>query len=316
MPDVTGWYSFLINHVLRPYLPLVFPKQLISGFIFDAGEERLSLRYKKKNDPRRYFSKADMVYKDYIEELAAHVMNRAGGLVENRLGRIYDEIIIDEAQDISRSGLDVVERLLRQQQVRCLLTADSRQSLLDSSLSSKKNKSADRQNLIHWYRRLENEGYLTVVEKAETYRFNQAIASFSDAIFTNILGFTPTVSRMKERSGHDGVFLVAKEDLDDYHAAFNPTVLRASKRSWEEQEMLEPINFGVSKGRTYPRVLILATVPIQDFCLKGKKLKDKSACAFYVAVTRAQYSVAIAIDKSRNALEKAAPNHLPIWRPQ
>lgn len=315
-PEITGWYAFLINDIVRPYLPLIFPGQRVTGFLFDPGDVRKRLRYKKKTDPRRYFSETGMIYKDNLEELATGLIDKAGGLVENRLRLIYHEILIDEAQDISRSGLDVIARLLRQDSVRCLLVGDSRQSLLDSSLSSRKNRKADRQNLMEWYRQFEKSGRLRIDERVETYRFNQAIADFSDTIFPKKFGFSSTVSRMNDESSHDGVFLLAKEDLDHYVAEFSPTVLRHSSRSWSDQTAHNPITFGNSKGRTYQRVIILATGPIQDFCLKGKELKGKSACAFYVAVTRAQYSVAIVINQSRKNLIASAPQGLPVWTRQ
>lgn len=315
IPEVCGWYAFLVNHIVRPYLPLVFPDQRVMGFKFDSGGARESLRFKRKTNPRRYFSETGMVYKDNLEELSAQLMHRANGLVENRLRRIYDEIIIDEAQDISRSGLDVIEFLLHQNPVQCLLVGDSRQSLLDSSLASRKNKRADRQNLVEWYRRFEQESRLTIEEKTETYRFNQSIANFSDAIFPESLGFSATSSQMQECSAHDGVFLVAKEDVGLYKAEFSPKVLRASKASWKDHAELEPINFGVSKGRTFDRVMILATESIRDFCLKGKSLPDKSACAFYVAVTRARYSVAIAVNQNRKKLMESAPFNIAVWSP-
>ena len=168
VPEVTGWYAFLINHIVRPYLPLLFPEQRVTGFKFDTGDTRKSLRFKRKTDPRRYFSETGMIYKDNLEELATRLIDKASGLVESRLRRIYDEILIDEAQDVSRSGLDVIARLLLQDSVRCLLVGDSRQSLLDSSLSSRKNSKADRQNLIEWYREFENSGRLTIEVKVET----------------------------------------------------------------------------------------------------------------------------------------------------
>lgn len=316
VPEVTGWYAFLINHIVRPYLPLLFPKQRVTGFMFDPGDVRTKLRFERKEEPRRYFSETGMIYKDNLEELATGLIDIAHGLVENRLRLIYDEILIDEVQDVSRSGLDVIARLLRQDSVRCLLVGDSRQSLLDSSLSSRKNMKADRQNLIEWYRELEKLGCLKIEEKVETYRFNQAIADFSDTIFPRRFGFSSTVSRMKDKSCHDGVFLIAKEDLDRYLTEFNPTVLRHSNSSWRDQTAHNPITFGKSKGRTYQRVIILATRPIQEFCLKDKELSGKSACAFYVAVTRAQYSVAIVINQSRKKLIESAPLAIPVWTPQ
>lgn len=315
-PEVEGWYAFLLHHVVRPYLPLAFPEQRLNGFIFDAGEARAKIRYKKKTDPQRYFTANGLVYKDHLEELAAQIMLKANGLVENRLSQIYDEILIDEAQDISRSGLDVIAQLLKQENVRCLIVGDSRQSLLDSSLSSTRNKGADRQNLVHWYRTFEKQGRLQIDEITETYRFNQAIAEFSDTIFPESLEFAPTVSLMHEHTSHNGVFLVAKQDLESYYTAFEPTVLRHSKVSWKDQAALHPINFGVAKGRTYERVMILATKAIQDFCLKNQHLEGKSACSFYVAVTRAKYSVAIVVNQPRKKLLSNEPAALKVWSPE
>ena len=111
-------------------------------------------------------------------------------------------------------------------------------------------------------------------------------------------------------------FCLQKEDIGHYVAEFNPTVLRYSSSSWKDQTAHNPITFGNSKGRTYQRVIILATDPIQNFCLKGMELKDRSACAFYVAVTRARYSVAIVINRSRKSLIASAPQGLPVWTRQ
>ena len=314
--EVSGWYAFLLNQIVRPYLELLFPGRRIAGFLFDCSAARDMIRYKKKSDPARYFSSTGMVYKDSLEDLAVQVMQCANGLVERRLSLIYDEIIIDEVQDISRSGLDVIAKLIQQDSFGCFFVGDGRQSLLDSNLSSNKNKQADRQNLLAWYRNLSMTNQLNIEERTETFRFNQAIADFSDTIFPESFGFSPTQSRMLDRSGHDGVFLVAAEDLDEYIERYNPVILRGSKSSWKNRAELDPINFGVSKGRTYERVAILATGAIKQFCLSGEALKDKSACSFYVGVTRAMYSVAIVVNRTRNKLLGAVNGGLDVWFPQ
>lgn len=313
--EVSGWYSFLLNHVVGPYVRLLFPGQRLTGFIFDCSDVRETLRYTKQSDPRRYFSSAGMAYKETLEELAVKVIDAADHLVERRLSLIYDEIIIDEVQDISRIGLDVITKLVQQDSFKCFFVGDGRQSLLDSSLSSNRNKKADRQNLLSWYRDLSKTTQLNIEERTETFRFNQTIADFSDTIFPESFGFSRTQSRMSDRSGHDGVFLVSSEDLDEYIQHFNPVILRASKCSWKDHAELKPINFGVSKGRTYDRVAILATGSIEKFCLSGRPLADKSACSFYVGVTRAIYSVAIVVNIPRNKLLRAVCDGLEVWFP-
>ena len=33
-PEVSGWYAFLLNQIVRPYLELLFPGRRIAGFLF------------------------------------------------------------------------------------------------------------------------------------------------------------------------------------------------------------------------------------------------------------------------------------------
>ena len=54
---------------------------------------------------------------------------------------------------------------------------------------------------------------------------------------------------------------------------------------------------GESKGLTFERVLIYPTKPMRDWMLNNsKELKPKSKSQFYVALTRAKYSVGIVFD--------------------
>lgn len=35
-PEVMGWFTFLLRHCIRPYLPLRFPEQRLRGLNFDG----------------------------------------------------------------------------------------------------------------------------------------------------------------------------------------------------------------------------------------------------------------------------------------
>jgi DNA helicase-2/ATP-dependent DNA helicase PcrA len=64
------------------------------------------------------------------------------------------------------------------------------------------------------------------------------------------------------------------------------------------------MNFGDSKGIGRERVLILPTSAIEAFMQDGKTLTESQAARFYVAVTRAEQSVAIVMPGAgRSALE-------------
>lgn len=221
--------------------------------------------------------------------------------------------MIDEAQDISRYGLEVIKVLLSQEKPSVTLVADCRQSLLDSSLSSSKNKQYDRLDLLTWYENLSKGGKVTIRHLNEAYRYNQQIATFADSIFSKITSFPKTTSLMTDVTDHDGIFIVEHSNFREYCDIYNPTLLRSSKSS-KGEEGYSYINFGASKGRTFDRVGIVPTGPIEKFLQRGEPLAQKSACAFYVAVTRARYSVAIFVKKITPEMRE---NKLfSIWTPK
>lgn len=60
------------------------------------------------------------------------------------------------------------------------------------------------------------------------------------------------------------------------------------------------MNIGESKGLTFGRVLIYPTKPMLDWIIDKKALKPQSQSKLYVAITRAQDSVAIVYDNKKN----------------
>lgn len=321
IPKVFGWYQFLIQHIIRPYIPLLFPKQKVKGLYYPRGSHEDpyidKMRYFPKEDPRRYFVSNDGIHREFIEELAVGVIEKSQGMVQNRLNKIFNLIMIDESQDIGRNGLKVIEYLLSNgsrpgssAEYSMYIVGDARQSILSTSRSSNKNKKYSGYDVIKWYREMENQQLLEIESHNYTYRCVQEIASFSDKIFHPGLGFESTVSRCCLEDEHKGVFLVCKKDFQDYINAYNPVVLRHSKAVPCDPEW-NPVNIGVSKGRTYERVAIMATDPIKKFIEKKEYFSAKSASSFYVAVTRAKVSVAIVVDKvPRNVCNELG---IQIW---
>ena len=98
-----------------------------------------------------------------------------------------------------------------------------------------------------------------------------------------------------------------KDHVSQYVEAFQPQCLRNSISSGKEFD-LDYMNFGLSKGQTFNRVLIYPTGPIGKFISKGEYLVPLSAADFYVAVTRAEQSVGIILDKP-------GASTLPYWSP-
>ena len=102
-------------------------------------------------------------------------------------------------------------------------------------------------------------------------------------------------SLKNDTTGHDGVFLVAENAVEEYAQRFSPQVLRYDKRTKSFDS--EAMNFGIAKGLQFRRVLIVPNGPIKRYLKTGdlkhvKKSKEK----LHVAVTRARHSGAFVFD--------------------
>ena len=299
LPDVSGWYTFLLHHWVRPYLPLLYPGRRLAGLNFDV---RTGVDY--STGEFRYLDSESRAYKRYLSKLALDVAAASGGSVIDRLEHIYDEIHIDEVQDLTGYDLDIVQALLTSK-IDIRLVGDVRQSTFNTNPQDPRNKQYRELKMLDWFALQESKGRLEMIRSTETWRSNQQIADFSDTIFPASCGFPPTLSRQTATSGHDGIFAVRTEHVDAYVALHDPLCLRPM-RSTCVPDQIDATNFGLAKGLTFERVLIFPSGPIKDFLNKGKPLTGKSACGLYVAVTRAIHSVAFVIDRYKG-------DELEIW---
>ena len=94
------------------------------------------------------------------------------------------------------------------------------------------------------------------------------------------------------RTGHDGIFMVCEEELNNYIDRYSPQILRDTVRT--NTEGLPALNFGLAKGHNFDRVLIFPNKPIKAYLKNNDptKLKGITKAKFYVGLTRARHSVA------------------------
>ena len=105
------------------------------------------------------------------------------------------------------------------------------------------------------------------------------------------------------------MFFVSEADVDEYLEKYNPMQLRDSKKR-RVNSNYPVITFGDAKGLTFERVLLYPTEPMIQWIFDHKKeLKNRSRSKFYVAVTRAKYSVAIVFDNKKNQLTEGITNY-------
>lgn len=303
--SVTGWKAFQLHDIVRPYLPLLYPAVRLRGL----SNHDVDLD-KRPGGSARYLTKDGDAYPSLLGKLALDVIDASKGAAIKRLECLYDSIYIDEAQDLRGNDLCVLERLLKSN-IRVHIFLDPRQSTLSTAERDRKyKKNYPNAEVIKLYREWEGKGLLGIRYENETHRSIAPIAALSDIIIGDELGFGPTVSAVKPRGWHDGIYIIGKENLNRYVSEYDATLLALQKS--EKYGISDAINFRKSKGMTRDDVVVVATGPIEKFLAMGGALKPASACNFYVAVTRARYSVALAVENPERVFRSISGNS-SIW---
>jgi len=137
----------------------------------------------------------------------------------------------------------------------------------------------------------ERSNICTLETRACSYRCNQAICDFADAIYPNM---PITMSTGVATTGHDGIFQIEWDDVESYIEEHYPvTVLRHDKNV--DTKGLPAMNIGIAKGSTFDRVVIFPTKPMLRYLEDKDETKLRAPERLYVAVTRARFSVAFVV---------------------
>lgn len=287
--EVISWFRFLLGDFVRPYQNFMYKKR-IESIAFVNGQSTRGIA--KSNISKYYLYKGKKIYTDKISEFSCLCDEKSKGMVIERLAQIYDDIYIDEVQDLAGYDLEILLMLFNSK-INITLVGDHRQATYSTN-HSRKNKKYSGDKIINKFIEWEDSGLCSISYVHHSYRCNQAICDFSDSIYPDL---PKTESKSTTVTGHDGVFFINSCEFEEYIEKYAPRVLRYDKRTRCPDCNCSPINFGDSKGLTFDRVLIFPNGPVGQLLSKGDFTKvSKSAAKFYVAVTRARYSVAFVYD--------------------
>lgn len=111
---VQTWFSFLIEHGVKPYQ---YWDERVMGM--ELVSTASGLRYKMKNGTPVYWGEADFykyffnsgmdVYSDKLAKLVVNCNEKSGGYVIKRLEKIFSHIYIDEVQDMAGWDLELID---------------------------------------------------------------------------------------------------------------------------------------------------------------------------------------------------------------
>jgi len=281
---VMGWFSFLISQCAKPYQRTLTGKPLlIKGLNFKGCRNRFTPKSNLK-----YFldGNADM-YREGVSDFVVTLNNVTEGAVVGRLERIFTHVFIDEVQDLVGYDLDFLDFLL-ESGIKVLLVGDPRQHTFATNIGPR-NKKYRGAGLIQWF--ADRSDLCTFETRNNSYRCNQEICNFADAIYPDL---PATTSIDVAPTDHDGIFNVAVEDVNAYITEHDPvTVLRHDKNV--DTAGLPAMNIGIAKGSTFDRVMIFPTKPMLKYLEDRDETKLKAPERLYIAVTRARFSVAFVV---------------------
>ncbi|MCM3700324.1 UvrD-helicase domain-containing protein [Paenibacillus macerans] len=299
---IQTWFSTLLQHGIRPFQGGLYDETIRGMLLVNAPS---ALRYTiKKTGFKVYYSEADhfskhyftedsKVYSDKISKLVIRCNEKSDGAVIDRLSKIFSHIFIDEIQDLAGYDLEILKLLLKSRS-NILFVGDPRQVTYLTHIERKYDRY--KEGRIKEFIQTECRRVVCEIDEETlnvSHRNNPMICDYSSKLY---LQYTPCRSNQNEVTGHDGIYLVRKQDVDLYLQRYNPVQLRDSIRE-PVNKKYKTVNFGESKGITFERVLIYPTQPFTQWIKNNNfELLPTSRSKFYVALTRAQYSVGIVYD--------------------
>jgi DNA helicase-2/ATP-dependent DNA helicase PcrA len=320
---IKGWFTFLLEDLIRPYQNIVFPSR-IANILFDDSDPHWRGKFRVKGraeklaggalNPKHYLTSCQTrVHTTYISKLASRISEVTDGASIERIASIYRLILIDEVQDLVGWDYEIIKALASRDDIDIICVGDFRQTLYKTSHARKAPSGIDEKLAA-----FANYGF-EIQHISSNRRSIQEICSFSDKIHEGVMQLEPSESLAEpvpqEFSDHLGVFAVRSGDVQAYLERYDPVILRRTRST--ELELCQgrqALNYGESKGMGFPRVLVLTTDKYRGF-LSGKTAvfdgdkTDKARNTFYVISTRARYSVAFVCD------EEEVLDGVEVWSP-
>jgi DNA helicase II / ATP-dependent DNA helicase PcrA len=309
------WFSFLLQHGVRPYQGLMHDALYETDIGFLLTSTKSGKKYERTENSasnnghpvywgeseceRHYFTSDRKIYSDKISKFVCKCNLAAKGDVIDRICRIFKYIYIDEVQDLAGYDLEILKFLFKATSS-ITLVGDPRQVTYLTHNELKYSKYSDGKI---------NEFILSELGKSikceidgktlsTSHRNNSVICKYSSRLYTEYPEVSPCSCPECRTTitDHEGVFIVNVRDVDSYLKRYNAVQLR-----WSSTTKCNPqypvMNFGGSKGLTLDRVLIYPTKDMVSWIRNNDfALKNETRAKLYVGVTRARHSVGILID--------------------
>jgi DNA helicase-2/ATP-dependent DNA helicase PcrA len=307
---IQTWFSLLIKHGAKPYQDYVIDTEITglilvngkSGVRHETEDGKKFYWSEAKNPYEFYFSKSGKIYSDKLAKFVIRCNKDSGGKVIGRLSQCFDNIFIDEVQDLAGFDLEILKALFDCKSS-VLLVGDPRQATYSTNNAQKHSK-FKKSEIINFFS--DSTIIIDTDDKLLTinHRCSPQICEYSNTLYPDL---PKSTSGNDTVTGHDGIIIIDKDHVASYLVEYQPVQLRHSIKTQVNTDY--PVyTFGKSKGLTFDRVLIYPTGPIFNWLVSSENgLKGISKAGFYVALTRARYSVGIVLESKQFNKIKGIP---------
>lgn len=313
---IMTWFHFLMYEIIKPYQTdylraeaSIFPAPLnyFQEIDFSTTHQR---NYNIKNTLKYFTSGNHKLRHNETVVLANYLLGNSNKKVIRRLHQQFDSIYFDEVQDLIGTDIDFVKKLI-ESPIRIVMVGDPKQFTYSTHYESK-NKQRSGANISVFFNELLRENKIEIEYKQVTRRFGVKIAELANSVDPS--GQLLSGSNESNPERINSILLVSKKDIDLYCQLYQPQLLIMDKNSLKKlpQRHSRTINFGESKGMTFDHTLIVPNGPLDKFLKKGTPLQ--SPVKYYIAVTRAKYSVAFLVENPLKYTE-LHPDWF-VWNPK
>jgi DNA helicase II / ATP-dependent DNA helicase PcrA len=312
---VQTWFSFLLQHGVRPYQSVLDDSLYHQPIGFLLADKKSGQKIDRNGDPvtnkqgmpiywgkddfiKCYFTKSFKIYSDKISKFVCLADKASKGEVISRISRLFNHIYIDEVQDLAGYDLDLIKALFKSTS-NVILVGDPRQVTYLTHYSTKYGKYSEGKIKDFVSKELGTRIKCNIDEEtlSMSHRNNQLICNYSAKLFPSLP--VPSSCECKgciSQDAHLGVFIIKPSQVEDYLKLYSPMQLR-----WDSQVNINneypALNLGESKGSTMDRVLIYPTNPMKEWIVDNTfNLKTAGRSKLYVGLTRARLSSAIIMD--------------------
>lgn len=309
---IQTWFSFLLQHGVKPYQGtfnrLLFSLR-INGMVLNTGQYGFKYFSKKLNQwipfkedgefLQHYFTGSMKILSDKLPKFVVKASAASDSEVINRISRIYQHIFVDEIQDLAGYDLDILS-LLFQSSSNVILVGDPRQVTYLTHHENRYRKYKDG-NIKDFITNECKAPIVCLIDETTlncSHRNNKAICNFSSKLYfkEDFIPIEPCNCEecRNYNEANEGIHIVRPNDVENYLSVFKPIQLRWDIRNRDVHPGYPVYNFGESKGKTFPRVLIYPTEDMEKWLYNNAtNLAYSTKAKFYVAITRAKFSVGI-----------------------